>query len=343
MEQIQAVGPFADDAQHRIAQHPTREGFLVRHGGDGHQSSDPHQEETAAEQPRVGVQTFLAEHVNDVDLPRQECDDAHTDDRHRIERRTLVFHRSAQQRVRTPHQRQCRAEQKTHGSGGCRQIQCIHLADAPGSDFPIGAGGGCTVLTDARGRHESRHRHADGHGGASEPHRHTRKSIASPTQHEQHHERPQQIELLLDGQRPQMTQWCEVVHRGVTRTGPHLEPVGSVHHTGDDVATQLAQRVAFEERRPENQQHEHCEQSRQQSSRPSCPELTQFDRASAFRLGHQQQGDQISADDEEHLDTEVTPRKPRRVGVIDDDRHDGESPKTIEAREIGHATDLSRS
>ena len=64
-----------------------------------------------------------------------------------------------------------------------------------------------------------------------------------------------------------------------------------------------------------------------------------IDATVALALGHQQQCDEVTRDDEEHLDAEETARQPRRIGVIDHHRDHRERAQTVEPRQVGHAAD----
>jgi len=68
-------------------------------------------------------------------------------------------------------------------------------------------------------------------------------------------------------------------------------------------------------------------------------EGAEMDAAVALPLGHEQQGDQVAGDDEEHLDPEETARQPARIGVVDHDRDDRDRAEAVEPRQVGHAAD----
>ena len=77
-------------------------------------------------------------------------------------------------------------------------------------------------------------------------------------------------------------------------------------------------------------------QRRQQAPRPSHPERDEVDRAGLLALGHQQQRDQVAADDEEHLDAEEPAAEPPVVGVVDDHRDDRERAHAVEPGQVRH-------
>ena len=129
-------------------------------------------------------------------------------------------------------------------------------------------------------------------------------------QNEEHHDRPDHVELLFDGERPEVTQWREIVDGRVTRADPDLEPVRSVEHTGHHVAAKSTERVALEERRPHDEQTHHDEESRQKSSGATAPESPQIDGIVTFVFGDEEQCDEVAADHEEDLDTEETAGQP---------------------------------
>ncbi len=137
-----------------------------------------------------------------------------------------------------------------------------------------------------------------------------------------------------------MPQRGEVAGRGVAETHPDLVPVRHVERSGEHVAAELAERVAFERGRPDRDEQHHQEHRRQEPPGPSQPEVTERDPVVALALGDQQQRDQVAGDDEEHLHAEEAAREPRVVGVVDHHRDDGERPETVEAGQVRHTTDL---
>ena len=204
------------------------------------------------------------------------------------------------------------------------------------ADRPIGLG------VDLRGAElarvvEQRRHDGDGDGGEHEPAADLGEAAAPEVDQPDHDQRPEEVELLFDGEAPQVAQRGEVEQCGVPGAGPDLVPVGDVGGAGDHVATQLAERVALEDRRVDHQQRHHQEQRRQQPSGPAHPELLEVDATLLFVLADQQQGDQVAADHEEHLDADEPARHPAVVGVIEHHGHDGESAHAVEAGEIRHA------
>ncbi len=155
-----------------------------------------------------------------------------------------------------------------------------------------------------------------------------------------HHDRPDQVELLLDRQAPEVTERGEVVGGAVALAGVHLVPVRAVAERGDDVAAQLAERRPLEQRRPDREQEQHHEQRREQTAGPPDPEVLHVDVVRLLLLGDQQQRDQVAGDDEEHLDAEEPALQPVAVGVVDHHRHHGEGPHPVEARQVRDAADV---
>src|SRR5262249_36611537 len=72
-------------------------------------------------------------------------------------------------------------------------------------------------------------------------------------------------------------------------------------------------------------------QGGQEAARPPGPESTQVEPAAARSLGDQQVGDQVAAEHEEDVDTQVSAQCPRYALVEGHDGQDREGPHAVEA------------
>ena len=246
--QVQAVAAHPDPHQHDVAHRrpggraPVRDG---RDHGDRRQARD---QEPAAEQPRVG-----AVGGDDMDVPRQRAEGDEPDHADDVEQPAAPAHRPAHQGHRAPHHRQRRAEQQTAGPRRRRQVQEVGLRDAPIADLPVGLRGQL-ARGDRTGVVERGDDAGDGHGRGDERPADVLHPPRPEAQDDDHHQRPQQVELLLHGQAPQVAQRGEVAGRGVPLADPDLVPVGHVGEPGDHVAAQLTEGIAPEHRRVRRQQ-----------------------------------------------------------------------------------------
>ena len=156
-------------------------------------------------------------------------------------------------------------------------------------------------------------------------------------------EGPHQIELLLDGQRPQVPEGRRRAELG--EVGDVVEDVPPVAHVEDSrrqVAPQGHQLAPVEQRGPAHGHEQHDEEGGQEPSRPTDPEMLQPDPAVAPVLGHQEIGDQVSREHEEDLHAEQPARRPPEVEVVGDHGQHGHGTDPVQPRQVG-AGSLDRS
>ena len=149
-------------------------------------------------------------------------------------------------------------------------------------------------------------------------------------------ERPQQVELLLHGERPEVQQrrlgevGVEVAAVAVCfAPAEHVvdeEPAGR-HGVACQVAEQqrVVQPLGGDERR-----HDDQARRRQQAAGPTGPEVGQCHGPGAGDLAEQQRGDQEAGDDEEHVDTDEPPAERADVGVEQHHQHHGDGPQALD-------------
>jgi hypothetical protein len=140
------------------------------------------------------------------------------------------------------------------------------------------------------------------------------------------HERPDQVVLLLDRERPGVRQ------RPGAQVDEHVGPVGQVEQRGGDRDLRRQRhRVAQRRQHQRHGQRDHEQQRRQQPQRAAGPERPQVDPPGAVELGEQQGGDEEPADHEEDVDPgEAAVRGGR--GVEEDDGTDRERAQPVEGR-----------
>ena len=141
----------------------------------------------------------------------------------------------------------------------------------------------------------------------------------APSSEEQEHSREEQIELLLDGDRPQMQQrLLGGGHVEITGLAPELE-IRREARRGEK-----AVRIADEIDREENEHgrdrcdRQHGEQRREDAAHAALVEARDGE-AALIPLGHDQLRDQIAGDDEKYIDADETAAK--RPDVIVEEKN----------------------
>lgn len=183
------------------------------------------------------------------------------------------------------------------------------------------------------GRVEDRHRHERGGGQGEGAH----GLQPLPPQHGHQgpqQQRPAQVELLLDGERPQVLEHGQgqaVELREVHIVLRQLPPVAAVGEGGGDRPAQAAVCLAAGQCGRAGGHREHEPQQGEQPQGAAFPEGAEPDPAGSPVVGGEQTGDQVAADDEEEIDSEEAARQPRRMHVIDDDARHGQCPQSVQA------------
>ena len=184
---------------------------------------------------------------------------------------------------------------------------------------------------DRRGEDPRDGEHADTRAGASEHRGHTREQ-----------ERPQQVELLLDRQRPRVLQWTLEARVREVAAGVDEPPV---RHIGDRRKEVTPERCPFRERGDEPRHERHDEQQqgerRQQASSTSGPECPERDAAGPLHLADQQRRDQEPGEHEEHVHAQVSGPEPRHSDVEQHDQDDRDGAHAIEGYDVPHGAGLA--
>ncbi len=152
-------------------------------------------------------------------------------------------------------------------------------------------------------------------------------------------QREHQVELLFDGQAPEVEQGrrrCEQI--GIALLGEDEPPVGHVGERGDDVAGQVLALHGVGHEHPEHQgEGETGQRGRHEAAEAAAPEGPEVDAVAAGLLGQQQGGDEEARQREEGRDAEVAADHPAEPAVEEQDARDGHAAQAVERGEVGEA------
>ena len=180
--------------------------------------------------------------------------------------------------------------------------------------------------------HDAEH----GRAGRQREHGHQHEAHATAEQAEQpdEHQRPDQVELLLDRQRPQVQQRRRPTDRREVRLLDGDEvPVGDVRGRGQHRAAQTRppRSGARSATRADTTTSSVNSAGSSRRARRAQNALKSV-RAGAHALAQQQRGDEVPADDEEDLDAEEATRHPRRRPVVGQHGQHRHRPEPVERR-----------
>ena len=150
-------------------------------------------------------------------------------------------------------------------------------------------------------------------------------------------ERPDEVELLLDRQAPQVAQQRRI--GGVVgHVAEDLAPVAEVEQRPRQVASHVAsRRRRADDQRDGGDHQQHHEEGRQQPAGPPQPELSEVDPAVALALLDQQGRDEEAGHDEEDLDADPPAGHPAEAGVVAEHDQHRQGPQAVEARLVPEA------
>ena len=150
-------------------------------------------------------------------------------------------------------------------------------------------------------------------------------------------ERPQQVPLLLDRERPRVLQGRR--HReeiAVLVADSDGTPVRGVAQRRERVGAKLVELVSGRQHRGvgahRRDDHEH---GGEQPPAPPQPEGAEVDRASAVPFREEQGGDQEAGEDEERVDAQEPALHPRDMSVVQQHCDDGERAHPVERGLVG--------
>ena len=175
----------------------------------------------------------------------------------------------------------------------------------------------------------------DGHGDGRRAREHQRDdpdgAPVEAFQHDEHDDRPDEVELLLDGEAPQVPQCRRRERVEVRRTVEHEVPVRYVRERGRAVAAQIAEARAL--RRDAGRAADHDEQQDQRGQQAAgAPRVegSEVESSLSIVLVEEHRRDQVAREYEEDVDAQ--PAAPQATGreVVHDDRRDGKPPQSVE-------------
>ena len=144
-------------------------------------------------------------------------------------------------------------------------------------------------------------------------------------------QRPDDVELLLDRQRPEvLDRGGRQVGREVVDLAPGEDPVDDVGRGRRDVDPHVAPaQPGHDEPRDHRGGDEHEHRGGQQPPDPPADEPQPRDRPARVQLGDEQPGDEEAGDDEEDVDADEPPAQ-RQAGVVGEHGEDGDRPQALD-------------
>ena len=172
---------------------------------------------------------------------------------------------------------------------------------------------------DERGERE------DGHDEARGP------PVAHGAREQEQDERPHEVELHGDAHEPEVRERRGEAGRGEVGNLAHdVEEVLEEEERGNGVGADLRDERGREERAEHGRRAHDDEHGGQKAADAPQQEPRVVEGAHAGDLPLDREGGEVSREDEERAHAEVAPRKPRGVGVVDDDGGYGEDAKAVE-------------
>ena len=190
------------------------------------------------------------------------------------------------------------------------------------------------------------HHRRDGAGGGQPGHRGD-AARRRPAQHDDQHQRPHPVELLLDREAPVVVERRALAGRpghllGVAASPGEGDPVVDLSQRAPEVAAQVGDAVELAGPR----RHHHAEQAhqagRQQAAHPAGVERTGVEATGAIVLHQRQARDQEPRQREEHRHADVAARHPSVPGVEHQHHRHGDRPHPVERRLIAEPAILGR-
>ena len=152
---------------------------------------------------------------------------------------------------------------------------------------------------------------------------------------DQQHDRPDEVELLFDGERPEVGERRGSAQRVEIRS--ILEDVPPVRHPeqrGPHVVAQLREQAVVEQGAECGGAYDDQHDGRHEPSHASQPELWQVDGFGVVPLDEQQAGYEIARQHEEHRDAQQASRSPLHPKMVGDNGEDGERAQSVECGNI---------
>ena len=154
-----------------------------------------------------------------------------------------------------------------------------------------------------------------------------------PSADEQQEGRPDEVELLLDRERPEVEERRRPGDRGeVVALGQREPDVGDGQRRGGTIGHDLRPvEETHEGPRRRERGDEHDRGRGQEAPDPAGVEPAERDPAAALVLAHEEAGDQEAADDEEDVDADEAAGD-RQAGMEQDDEEDREPAEALDVR-----------
>jgi len=277
--------------------------------GDGHGGQQREHQEAAVVQPASGAR--VVGHGGDAER-----------ERHHAGHGEQPFERGAGDGPAVQHQGQGGTDQQRLRPGVGAVIGARRVGEAPHQ------------VRHPEGRSEHEH---DDHG------QHRLDAAAEHREEAEQHGWPEEVPLLLDGERPHVPQrrgWPELGEVGVV--APDLRPVGHVGQRREGVD---AQRRGPFGRRGHVAVDGHADKEQEQRGEeppgPAQVEGAEGEVAGADDLAQQQGGDEVAAEHEEDVDPEQPTGRPGDAPVVEHDGQHGHRAQAVEARQVPEAREVT--
>ena len=222
-------------------------------------------------------------------LVREKAEHAQSPHTDEIEATRFVTQWSTHDGERAPQHRESGAKQNATHPGDRAQVQKVVLLDDPAEHvegarrtetLPAARPGRAVEYGAGMEEHRAGNRDCNRH--AEEPETYTWQARPPLAEDDKHHERPEQVELFLDRERPEVPQRYEVELAGVTLAAENLIPVGGIRHGRHKVAAQLAECGWFDQQAIQRDHQQRDVEGRKQAPKAAKPELTDMDTALAL-------------------------------------------------------------
>ena len=210
-----------------------------------------------------------------------------------------------------------------------RPAQGEGRADQQGGGMGIGA-----VVHPRRvgaGNVDERHRERGQRGGRP-GHPGPDPAALAGLEHDDQQQRPHQVELFLDAERPQVLQRVRRPELREVGLVPDLPPVAGVRHRPEQCLPQRGQLARLDDGRRRGHGDQQHGQRREQPARPPRPERAQPQAAVPVPLGDQQIRDQVPAEHEKDVNAEEAPGKRRELLMKGDNGKHGQRAQPVQPR-----------
>ena len=194
-----------------------------------------------------------------------------------------------------------------------RDCTCPHATNAAASAAPsriaVARVGAVVHARRVQRPVEPEHERGGGRGEDERRHEHCLRSPPlPPRQHADEHERPHQVELLLDREAPGVLEWRRrAEQRPVVVAGEHGLPVRDVPDRRERAVVNLIELVGLgEDDAVHRDPGEQPGQRRKEPAGAPGPEAAEPDRAPIARFHQEERGDQEAGQDEEQIHAEVS-------------------------------------